>query len=178
MAHVQELNNYLFMFPDYTNGNEIHKDELLDIYEYRIPKSWTNQFLLQNWNPQQHTKQEFREFCEWLETAKDILPQTFVKSNNNNGPRGRFDSQTSNQYKDTRVTTSRPSGYNKPARFQTTQNNAQKTKRCWLHGPNNTHDTDQCKVIGEQADKMRAHEGVYGACTGTEQLLIHVPRLH
>ena len=30
------------------------------------------------------------------------------------------------------------------------------SKRCRLHGPNNTHDTDQCKVIGEPADKMRA----------------------
>jgi hypothetical protein len=29
-------------------------------------------------------------------------------------------------------------------------------KRCRLHGPNNSHDTDQCKVIGDQADKMRA----------------------
>ena len=32
MARVQELNNYLFMFPDYTNGDEIHEDELLNIY--------------------------------------------------------------------------------------------------------------------------------------------------
>ena len=30
------------------------------------------------------------------------------------------------------------------------------TKQCRLHGPNNSHDTDQCKVIGDQADKMRA----------------------
>jgi hypothetical protein len=30
------------------------------------------------------------------------------------------------------------------------------TKSCRLHGPNNSHDTNQCKVIGEQADKMHA----------------------
>ena len=30
------------------------------------------------------------------------------------------------------------------------------TKCCRLHGPNNSHDTNQCKVIGDQADKMRA----------------------
>ena len=112
MARVQELNNYLTMFPGYTQGDEIHEDELLDIYEYGIPKSWSRQFLMQNWNPQEHTKQEFREFCERLETAEDISPRTFVKSKNNNGPRGRFDSNTSNRYKDTRATTSRPYRFN------------------------------------------------------------------
>ena len=30
------------------------------------------------------------------------------------------------------------------------------TKGCRLHGPNNSHDTNQCKVIGDQTDKMRA----------------------
>ncbi len=48
MARVEELNNYLSMFPDYTIGDELHEDELLDIYEYGIPKSWYRHFLLQN----------------------------------------------------------------------------------------------------------------------------------
>ena len=156
MARVEELNNYLSMFPNYVNGDELHEDELLDIYEYGIPKSWSKQFLLQNWHPQHHTKQEFREFCERLETAEDITPRTFVKSKDYTGPRGRFGSTTSNRYKDMRVTTSRPSN-TKPARtFQSTRNNAPMKKCCCLHGPNNSHDTDQCKVIGDQADKMRA----------------------
>jgi hypothetical protein len=155
MARVEELNNYLSMFPDYTIGDELHEDELLNIYEYGIPKSWSRHFLLQNWDPQHHTKQEFREFCERLETAEDITPRTFVKSKDYNGPRGRFDSNKSNRYKDTRVTTSRP-GYKPAQTFQSTRNNAPMSKRCRLHGPNNTHDTDQCKVIGDQADKMRA----------------------
>ena len=72
MAWVEELNNYLLMFPNYTIRDKLHKDKLLDIYEYGIPKSWQKHFLLQNWDPQHHTKQEFREFCEWLEIDKDI----------------------------------------------------------------------------------------------------------
>jgi hypothetical protein len=60
---VEELNNYLSMFPDYTNGDVLHEDELLDINEYGIPKTWSKQFLLHNWDLQHHTKQEFREFC-------------------------------------------------------------------------------------------------------------------
>jgi Fe-S-cluster containining protein len=93
------------MFPDYTNREELHKDELINIYKYGIPKSCLKQYLLQNRDPQHHTKQEFREFCEWLEMAKIIAPRIFVKSKDYNGLRGRFGSNTSNQYKDTRVTT-------------------------------------------------------------------------
>ncbi len=31
MACVEELNNYLSMFPDYNIGDELHQDELFDI---------------------------------------------------------------------------------------------------------------------------------------------------
>ncbi len=82
MARVEELNNYLSMLPDYTIGDKLHEDELLDIYEYGIPKSWQKQFLLQNWDPQHHTKQEFREFCERLETAKNISSGTLSRQKN------------------------------------------------------------------------------------------------
>jgi hypothetical protein len=155
MARVEEINNYLTMFPGYTNGDELQEDELLDIYEFGVPHSWSRQFLLQNWDPQQHTKQEFREFCERLETAEDITSGTFVKSKRHNGPRGKLRSTMSSpRYNDTRATTSRSTGIN--PRFQATRNNATKTKICRLHGANNSHDTEHCKVIGEQADKMRA----------------------
>jgi hypothetical protein len=78
MACIEGLNNYLSMFPDYTIGDELHEHEQLDIYEYGIPKTWSKHFLLQNWDPQHHTKQEFRQFCEWLEMAKDITSRTFL----------------------------------------------------------------------------------------------------
>jgi hypothetical protein len=130
MACVEELNNYLSMFPDYTIGDELHKDELLGIYEYGIPKTWSKHFLLQNWVPQHHTKQEFREFCERLKMAIDITPRAFVKSKDYNGPRGRFCSIMSKQYKDTRATTLRPSGFKPAQTFQSTRNNAPMNKRC------------------------------------------------
>jgi hypothetical protein len=155
MARVEELNNYLSMYPGYTNGDELHEDELLDIYEYGIPKSWSRQFLLQNWDPQHHSKQEFREFCERLETAEGISTGTFKSKDY--GLRGRLDSnQSSSRYKDARATTSRSTGFNTRQFPKVTGNTAHKRKKCRLHGPNNTHDTDQCKVIGDQADKMRA----------------------
>ena len=78
MAHVEELNISLSMFLDYNIGDKLHKDELLNIYKCGIPKAWSRQFLLQNWDPQHHSKQEFREFCEQLKMAKDISTDTFI----------------------------------------------------------------------------------------------------
>jgi hypothetical protein len=78
MARVEELNNYLSIFPEYPIDDNLHEDELLNIYEYGIPKTWSKYFLLQNWDPQHHTKQEFREFCEQLKMAEDITPRTLL----------------------------------------------------------------------------------------------------
>jgi hypothetical protein len=57
MVQVKELSNYLKMFPGYQQGMELQNSELLDIYKFRIPVLlWQKQFLLQNWNPQHHSK--------------------------------------------------------------------------------------------------------------------------
>jgi hypothetical protein len=42
-----------------------------------------------------------------------------------------------------RVTTLRPFGFKQAQTFQSTQNRAQMTKQCQLHGPNISHDTNQ-----------------------------------
>jgi hypothetical protein len=67
--------------------------------------------------------------------AKDITPRTFVKSKDYNGPGDRYNglgdrfySNMSNQYKDTRVSTWRPSGFKQAQTFHSTQNTTQKTK--------------------------------------------------
>jgi hypothetical protein len=49
MAHVEEINNYLKMFPSYQPGMELQNDKLLDIHEVGVPVLWQKQFLLQNW---------------------------------------------------------------------------------------------------------------------------------
>jgi hypothetical protein len=64
MAWAKELNNYLKIFPGYHDGIELQDDELLDIYEFGVATSWQKQFLVQNWDPIQHSKQEFHEFYE------------------------------------------------------------------------------------------------------------------
>jgi hypothetical protein len=72
MARVEELNNYLKMFPGYHDGMELQDDELLDLYKFGVPTSWQKQFLVQNWDPIEHSKQEVREFCKRLEMSESI----------------------------------------------------------------------------------------------------------
>jgi hypothetical protein len=64
MARVEELNHDLRYFPVFVPGARLLEDELLDIYENGVPNSWQKQFLLQGFDPIEHTKQEFLEFCE------------------------------------------------------------------------------------------------------------------
>jgi hypothetical protein len=70
MAQVDKLNNYLKMFPSYQPGMELQNDELLDIYKFGVPVLWQKQFLLQNWDPQHHTKKSFASFVSGLKQPR------------------------------------------------------------------------------------------------------------
>jgi hypothetical protein len=59
MAWTVELNNNLRMFPGYhSDGLELQDDELLDIYEFGMPKLWQKQFLIHNIDPLSSTPRE------------------------------------------------------------------------------------------------------------------------
>jgi hypothetical protein len=79
------------MFPAYHDGMEVQDDELLDIDQFGVPILWQKQFLIQNWDPilSQHSKQNFRDFCEQLEIAESTSLDTFqVKYNDSRGKPG------------------------------------------------------------------------------------------
>jgi hypothetical protein len=143
MARVEELNNDLRYFPTFVPGATLHQDELLDIYEYGIPARWQSRFLLHGFDPLEHTKQEFLEFCERLEATEDILEEQGVRRKTS--PKDRY------MTKEKSASTSR-SGTSYPRN----SNYSQKSRFCRLHGPNPSHDTANCKVILDQADKMKA----------------------
>jgi hypothetical protein len=111
------------------------------------------QFLVQNRDPIQHSKQEFHEFCEWLEIAKCITPNNFQEKHKSNGPKGMPGLMSGPLNYGGRDTTLAPMRTNIVS-FCKTQNNAQKAKLCQLHQANNTHNTNECKVLISQADKI------------------------
>jgi hypothetical protein len=143
MSRVEELNNDLQYFPAFVNGSKLMEDELLDIYEFGVPATWQKRFLLHGFDPLEHTKQEFLEFCERLEATEDIFEEhTSAKRKAN--PRDRY---STNEGK--RALANRSSG--KPR-----NTNNKNLKFCRLHGQQQSHDTGSCKVLLDQADKMKA----------------------
>jgi hypothetical protein len=143
MARVEELNNDLRYFPAYVNGSRLLEDELLDIYEYGVPASWQKRFLLQGFDPLEHSKQEFLEFCERLEATEDIFEE-------HSGAKRK--ARPSDRYK---VKEGKSALANRPSGNTRNQNN-RNSRFCRLHGQQSSHDTGTCKVLLDQADKMKA----------------------
>jgi hypothetical protein len=115
------------------------EDELLDIYENGVLNTWQKQFLLQGFDPIEHTKQEFLEFCERLEATEDI----FVE-NQNSKPRGN----------------TKKNGFQKDRKNPVNRVNRNSTgtslRFCRLHGQQHYHNTGSCKVLLDQAAKLKA----------------------
>ena len=70
---VLEMNDQLVSYPgtfDNTDGTKLPEDEILDLLEFGIPNTWQKAMLLQDFDPQVHTVNDFVQFCERLETMK------------------------------------------------------------------------------------------------------------
>jgi hypothetical protein len=142
MARVEELNHDLRYFPTFVPGARLLEDELLDIYENGVPSNWQKQFLLQGFDPIEHTKQEFLEFCERLEATEDIFTEKNPSAKRrSNLHKGNYKPNTAGRT---------PSNGSKSRLYSNT------LKYCRLHGQQKSHDTASCKVLLNQADKMKA----------------------
>ena len=70
---VLELNDQLESFPgvnENDNGTKLPEDEVLDLLEFGLPETWQHAMLLQDFDPQVHTINDFIQFCERLETLE------------------------------------------------------------------------------------------------------------
>ena len=95
--------------------------------------------IMHDFDPIDHSTSEFTEFCERLEFAEDLTTSApkYHKSQMATAQKGE-------------TTGSKLNAENKKRK-------AGKGKYyCMLHGENNTHATDQCKVLKTQADRMSA----------------------
>ena len=76
VSHVMELNNYLPLFPRLVDGVEptkLAEDEIKDLLEFGMPKSYQCAVVLQGFNPMIHMIAEFVEFCEFLEAVENYV---------------------------------------------------------------------------------------------------------
>ena len=140
-----ELNEYLKEFPPFQVDQQLPNDEVLEHAEFAIPNSWQKQMVLHGFNTISRTMDKFIQFCKRLEISESIYNATHkkgLKTNTQTGTDGASPKGRSGK------TNSQQSGKKRKAEYY-----------CLYHGENSTHNTDQCKVLKAQAERMANQHG-------------------
>jgi len=148
VARVIEINDLLAKFPPAIPGQSATKlpdDEILDLLEFGLPNTWQRNMVLQDFDPLAGDTAAFVAFCERMEQVE--ATETTEKSNGQQ--------KAASRSKSSKETA--PKGNKKRRRnvANDSENNDQETPVCMLHGPG--HSTDQCKVLKDQAKKLKAN---------------------
>ena len=148
-ARYHELNEYLDQFPPFNANQHIPEDEIKEHAEFSIPNSWHKRMIMLGFDPVAASLTEFIEFCERIEFTKGLdealgtKPKTAQKGND----------QMARNNNTGSLRNARPS-----VRGDKRKN---ADYYCLYHGQNSTHNTDQCKVLQEQARRMSgAHASI------------------
>jgi len=144
-ARYHEMNDYLPQFAPFGVNQKLSEDELKEHAEFSIPVAWHKQMILHGFNPVDHTLIDFIEFCERLEFAEDISESTHKQA----GQRANG-GQTDRTYRKG----SQENANKRQRRYYDTPRDGK--YYCDYHKKQNSHTTDQCKVIKAQAERMAA----------------------
>ena len=106
--------------------------------EFAIPNSWQQQMVLHGFNAVENTMEDFIEFCERLEFSEGVYNSTH-KGKNANTQKGKDGTTSKEKEGKSKKSRDKP----KPGKHY-----------CLYHGENNTHSTDDCKVLKAQAERM------------------------
>ena len=132
---VLELNDQLENFPGLNsndNGTKLPEDEVLDLLEFGLPETWQNFMLLQKFDPQVHTINDFVQFCERLETLEKE-----EKRKRDSNPK------------------KKSSRLNKEPTKEKKSSGKRQGLNCLVHGENCGHTSDQCFVLKKQAKRLK-----------------------
>ena len=148
ISRVFELNELLKEFPPFDEDQEIEEDDLIELIDANIPNTWQQHMVLQDFDPVDHTLQEFIEFCERLEVSEEMDP----RKNQNSGKNSETASSTGETKKGAKAhAKSSEEAQNSKSK---SKNSSKTPKWCHLH-QTSSHDSNECKVLLGQADKMR-----------------------
>jgi len=133
--HVTRINNdELPLLPPFGNRRDqmLSQDEIIDVIQNGIPRSWMREMDKQGFDPIEKTLAEVVDFCERMENAEgDFEPAR-------NGGK-------TNKSKDSK------------SKSKDKSNGG--SKYCLLHGDNHTHNTDDCLVLKKQAKALKTNDG-------------------
>ena len=135
VARVVEINQALEQFPmadDMEPVQKLDDDELMDILEFGTPNSWQKQMILHDFDPINGNTADFIQFCERMEKTED---KPAPKKENANGKK-RAHNKHGNKKEE------RPKKGNS-------------SHCCMLHGPNDVHNTNECRTLKFQAERMK-----------------------
>ena len=149
-AQYVQLNEYLQEFPPFLPNQHLPDDEVLEHAEFAIPNSWQKQMVMHGFNTIARTMDDFIEFCERLELSESIYDKTHLKSQ-------KATTQTGSGG------TTPKGGNDKSTGKQSGKNRKATNYYCLYHGDNSTHNTDQCKVLKAQAERMVNQQAAQGS---------------
>ena len=122
-AQVMKMNRSLVLFPGANEESKFSSNEMLEILEFALPKSWRAKFDLKSYVPTQHTKSRLLIECEAIERSEAMESTKLHKTN------------PKEKDKDKKVSKHVAGKSDKGLKF------------CSQHGVNNTHDSAACWVI-------------------------------
>ncbi len=139
VARVNEINKYLDSFPPFHDDQKLSEEDLLELLEFGLPKSWQNQMTLQGFVPSDKTMAEFLEFCDRLEMTEEGGTERTERASKSDKSHDESHKKRQNR-----------------KRSHDREESEKGEFYCELHGKNSTHSTGECRVLKAQAKKMRA----------------------
>ena len=85
VGRVDELNKYLEQFPPFQANQTLPTVELLEALEFSVPPRWQKKMMEMDFEPTEHSVDEFIKFCErWerLEMTEKVLQKDKVEKGN------------------------------------------------------------------------------------------------
>ena len=136
LARIHEINNRI---PDMEpNQTKLTDEEMKEIAEYGIPRSFSNEMIRQQFNPINETIQDFILFCERLE---------MLEATNNDD----------DEQKERKNKSKGDKNKNKRRREDGRTDGRSAEKYCAIHGRCN-HTTDECDVVKRTAKRLRGED--------------------
>ena len=160
---VIELNNYLAKFPsNFNDAQKIEEEELVDILEFGTPNKWQFEMVRMGFDSATSTSQELVEFCERLEFTEELSnghekPEAMPKTGPSGGKTGRSYAQPKSSRYGAKPNNPNNSNYKRQKVESVAQHQGSydPDKYCTLHEKYG-HDLNNCKVMLDQAKKMRS----------------------
>lgn len=140
MSRLVEINSYLKDFPPFGENQMLPVDEVLEIADYALPAKWRKAMNMHGFDATLHTPAEFVEFCERLEFAESGETQNHSKAQRNSGTDRKGGSKD---------------GISRAKSSERGTKRKKDDKFCILHNTYG-HTLDECKVMIDQAKRMRA----------------------